>query len=32
VLHHGQKIFEGTSVEVANDPRILSVYLGAAKQ
>jgi branched-chain amino acid transport system ATP-binding protein len=32
VLHHGQKIFEGTSLEVANDPRILSVYLGTPKQ
>ena len=32
VLHHGQKIAEGTPVEVARDPRILSVYLGAATQ
>jgi branched-chain amino acid transport system ATP-binding protein len=31
VLHHGQKIFDGTSLEVANDPHILSVYLGTPK-
>jgi branched-chain amino acid transport system ATP-binding protein len=30
VLHHGQKIAEGTPSEVANDPRTLSVYLGTA--
>jgi branched-chain amino acid transport system ATP-binding protein len=29
VLHHGQKIAEGTPSEVARDPRTLSVYLGA---
>ena len=28
VLHHGQKIAEGTPREVASDPRTLSVYLG----
>jgi branched-chain amino acid transport system ATP-binding protein len=32
VLHHGQKIAEGTPSEVARDPRTLSVYLGAATQ
>jgi branched-chain amino acid transport system ATP-binding protein len=32
VLHHGQKIAEGTPGEVARDPRTLSVYLGAATQ
>ena len=30
VLHHGQKIAEGTPSEVASDPRTLSVYLGTA--
>jgi branched-chain amino acid transport system ATP-binding protein len=29
VLHHGQKIAEGTPGEVASDPRTRSVYLGA---
>lgn len=29
VLHHGQKIAEGTPREVANDPLTLSAYLGA---
>ena len=32
VLHHGQKIAEGTPSEVARDPRTLSVYLRAATQ
>jgi len=32
VLHHGQKIAEGTPSEVARDPRTLSVYLGTAKR
>ncbi len=32
VLHHGQKIAEGTPSEVARDPRTLSVYLGTAPQ
>jgi branched-chain amino acid transport system ATP-binding protein len=29
VLHHGQKIAEGTPREVANDPMTLTAYLGA---
>ena len=32
VLHHGQKIAEGTPSEVARDPRTVSVYLGTATQ
>ena len=28
VLHHGEKIFEGTPKEVANDKRVVKVYLG----
>jgi branched-chain amino acid transport system ATP-binding protein len=32
VLHHGQKIAEGTPSEVARDPRTLSVYLRTATQ
>jgi len=32
VLHHGQKIAEGTPSEVASDPRNVSVYLGTATQ
>jgi branched-chain amino acid transport system ATP-binding protein len=30
VLHHGQKICEGTPEQVARDPAVLECYLGAA--
>ena len=30
VLHHGERIAEGTPEAIGNDPRVLSVYFGAA--
>jgi branched-chain amino acid transport system ATP-binding protein len=30
VLHHGQKICEGTPEQVSHDPRVLECYLGSA--
>jgi branched-chain amino acid transport system ATP-binding protein len=32
VLHHGQKICEGTPEEVARDPQVLECYLGSARE
>ena len=32
VLHHGQKICEGTPEQVARDPQVLQCYLGSAPQ
>jgi branched-chain amino acid transport system ATP-binding protein len=32
VLHHGQKIAEGTPGEVARDPRTMTAYLGSQKR
>jgi branched-chain amino acid transport system ATP-binding protein len=30
VLHHGEKIAEGTPQQIANDPHIIDVYFGRA--
>ncbi len=32
VLHHGEKIAEGTPEKVMNDPYVMEVYLGGAKE
>ena len=32
VLHHGEKIAEGTPEEVMNDPYVMEVYLGKKKE
>ena len=28
VMHHGEKLFEGTPKEIGSDPRVIQVYLG----
>jgi branched-chain amino acid transport system ATP-binding protein len=30
IMHHGQKIFEGSTSEMANDAMVIDVYLGRA--
>ena len=32
VLHHGEKIAEGTPEQVMNDPYVMEVYLGMKKE
>ena len=32
VLHHGEKIAEGTPEQVMNDPYVMEVYLGTKKE
>ena len=32
VLHHGEKIAEGTPDQVMNDPYVMEVYLGKKKE
>lgn len=32
VLHHGEKIAEGTPEKVMNDPYVMEVYLGTKKE